>query len=185
MQPVEPIDDDLFVDSALAPATDNGEAALRLTLLAQTSRQLRVRRRLRLAGRIGIVLVAFVAGMIATIAMRDPAPSERLIVTTVPVPVEVEKHVADVPGPPARRLSPAEIELEAERSLAKDQSSRLFREAGDRFLQEEQDYQAALRCYRNFLDEAAEPELAAAESDTWLLASLKNARRKETENGSQ
>jgi hypothetical protein len=78
-------------------------------------------------------------------------------------------------------LTPAQIELEAERALAKEESSRLFREAGDRFLREEQDYQAALRCYRNFLDEAADTELAAADSDTWLLTSLKNARRKETD----
>lgn len=185
MQPVEPIDDDLFVESALAPVEARQDAALRLTLLAQTSRQLRVRRRLRLAGRVGIVIVAFFGGMIATLAMREPRPLERVVVMTVPVPVEVKNPVVDVPAPIARRLTPAEIEVEAERTLAKEESSRLFREAGDRFLQEEQDYQAALRCYRNFLDEAAEAELAAAESDTWLLASLKNARRKETENDSQ
>jgi hypothetical protein len=185
MQPVEPVDGDPFVESALLPVAAGGDATLRRTLLAQTSRQLRVRRRLRLAGRVSVVIAAFIGGMIATIVTRDPAPTERIVVMTVPVPIEVEKHVAENPGPPARRLTPAEVELEAEKTLAKAQSSRLFREAGDRFLREEQDYQAALRCYRNFLDEAAEADLAAAESDTWLLASLKNARRKETENDSQ
>jgi hypothetical protein len=183
MQPVEPMDDDPLVDTALSPVVAKSDATLRLTLLAQTSRQLRLRRRMRIVGRIGVVIMAFATGMIAVIAAREPVPTERIVV--VAMPVEVEKPAPIAKESPARRLTPAEVELEAERSLAKVESSRLFREAGDRFLREEQDLQAALRCYRNFLDEAAETDLVAAESDTWLLTSLKNARRKETENASQ
>ncbi len=73
----------------------------------------------------------------------------------------------------------AELELDAEKTLAKAESARRFREAGDRYIVDYGDYSAALRCYRNFLDEADPADLAVSPNDTWLLTSLKRAREQE------
>jgi hypothetical protein len=77
-------------------------------------------------------------------------------------------------------LSPAELELAAEQAPEKAEAARRFREAGDRYLREFADYRAALRCYRNFLDEADPADQAVSPADTWLLTSLKRAREQET-----
>jgi hypothetical protein len=80
---------------------------------------------------------------------------------------------------PKNPPSAAELELEAEKTLVKADSARRFREAGDRYLSDFADYQSALRCYRNFLDEADAADRAVTSEDTWLLTSLKRARKQE------
>jgi hypothetical protein len=77
-------------------------------------------------------------------------------------------------------LSPADLELAAEQMPEKAAAARRFREAGDRYLREFADYRAALRCYRNFLDEADPADRAVSADDTWLLTSLKRAREQES-----
>ncbi len=179
MQPDEPIHDDAFFDELLAPSRECGNGKLREALLNRTTRRIRLQHRLRHVRMAGLFSLVFVGGMAAATALFGPRQAERLVV--VHVPVEVEKP-SPAPAAPAQRLSPAEIELQAERTLARNESSRLFREAGDRYLREEANLEAALRCYRNFLDEADEVNMALTDTDTWLLTSLKNDRRKETEN---
>lgn len=179
MQPDEPTQEDSFVDELLTPGGEECGTDLRERLLDRTSRHLRFRRRIRNFGKLGVVAAAFAAGLILTPLLREPNVVERMVI--VQVPVESESHGPANPQD-MRRLTPAEVELEAERTLAKDESSRLFREAGDRYLNEEQNHEAALRCYRNFLDEAGEADLPVADSDTWLLTSLKNARLREIKN---
>jgi hypothetical protein len=76
--------------------------------------------------------------------------------------------------------SPAELELAAEQIDDKPTAARRFREAGDRYLKDLADYRAALRCYRNFLDEADLADRAVTPDDTWLLTSLKRAREQES-----
>ena len=95
--------------------------------------------------------------------------------------------VADAPGSPPNDAaaavqvrSPAELELEAEKTLVKAEAARRFREAGDVYLRDYADYRAALRCYRNFLDEADPADLTVTPEDTWLLTSLKRAREQES-----
>lgn len=86
----------------------------------------------------------------------------------------------DAPAPASvRPASAAELELEAEKTLVKSESARRFREAGDRYLGEAADYESALRCYRNFLDEADPADRPVRPEDTWLLTSLKRAREQE------
>ncbi len=58
-------------------------------------------------------------------------------------------------------------------------SARQFREAGDGYLKEGGNYEAALRCYRNFLDIAEPADLNIVVTDNWLLMSLKHARQTE------
>jgi hypothetical protein len=170
----EPIHDEALAEELLGPPAASGDGALRLAVFQRTARGLRRRRRNRLIMRLSLPVACFVLGgaVVALLALPEP----RVVTVTVSAtsrPLETAV---------ARALSPPEMELEAERALVPAESARRFREAGDRYLLDLADYRSALRCYRNFLDEAAEADLAAAASDTWLLASLKNARTKETFN---
>ena len=122
-------------------------------------------------------LVCFGLGWATTFLRGKPEPITNTVFVEVPAPV------ADTPGSPVpvvKARSPAELELEAEQIDVKAESARRFREAGDRYLSEFADYRAALRCYRNFLDEADPADRAVTPKDTWLLTSLKHAREQET-----
>jgi hypothetical protein len=55
----------------------------------------------------------------------------------------------------------------------------LFKLAGDRYLSELCDTEAALRCYRNALDLASDADAVVASDDSWLLIALKQAKAKE------
>lgn len=169
-------------DELLTPRTGTSNEALRQAILSQSSRSIRWRHRQRQAARAAVCGLCFVFGA-ATVWLR-PAPQSEVITIFVEAPAaeEGKPPVANAPGSPVekRRLSPSELELEAEKTLVKADSARLFREAGDLYVNDRADYQSALRCYRNFLDEAAPTELNVTPEDTWLLTSLKRAREQET-----
>jgi hypothetical protein len=131
---------------------------------------------MRCAASIGVCVICFVAG-IATTFLRPTSPLE-----IVYVQVREEVPAPKTDSPPVAPKSPssaAELELEAEKSLVKADSARRFREAGDRYINDFADYQSALRCYRNFLDEADPADRVVTSEDTWLLISLKRAREQE------
>jgi hypothetical protein len=161
-------DDDLLIPK---PATPN--PGLKDVVLDRSLRWMRRKRRVRTLARVGVCLACFAAGVATTFAR--PVPQSVTEVALVPA---VPPKVADPPAPP-RPLTPAELELKAEQTLVKADAARRFREAGDLYLREYADYRAALRCYRNFLDEADPADLAASPDDTWLLTSLKRAREQE------
>ena len=163
-------------DELLTPKPGPPNERLQDELLGRTARRVRLARRARVATRVGMCLACFVAG--AGAAFLRPAPEGPVVYVEVPAP-----PVADAPGSPppvVRARSPAELELEAEKASVKAESARLFREAGDRYLRDYADYRAALRCYRNFLDEADPDALTVSPDDTWLLTSLKRARAQES-----
>ncbi|MBX9585027.1 MAG: hypothetical protein K2X87_32380, partial [Gemmataceae bacterium] len=60
------------------------------------------------------------------------------------------------------------------------EAARLYRLAGDLYLNDRQDYRQAARCYRLHLSRAGAAGLAPQPDDSWLLSSLKNAAYKET-----
>ena len=162
--------DDELLTPRPAPASDE----LRIELFARTARRLRFARRLRLASRVAICAVCFLTGL--GLSLLRPTPEPQVITTVV-------RETAIVPPPPElppKKLSPSELELEAEKTTVKAESARLFREAGDLYLRDHADYQSALRCYRNFLDEADPADRESSPDDTWLLTSLKRAREQET-----
>jgi hypothetical protein len=168
-------------DELLTPQPVPANDALKAAVLARTARRVRRPTWCRRAVGAGAGLACFALGWMTTYLRPVPAPQV--------VYVEVLRPpVADAPGsplpskeePPAPKLSPAELELAAEQAPEKAEAARRFREAGDRYLREFADYRAALRCYRNFLDEAAPPDRAVAPDDTWLLISLKRAREQES-----
>ena len=69
-------------------------------------------------------------------------------------------------------------ELQAEQMDDPAEAAKLYRAAGDRFLDRE-DYRNATRCYRLFLARAGDNGLSPEKGDSWLLTSLKNAAYKE------
>jgi hypothetical protein len=168
--------DEALAEDLLGPPTPCGDDVLRLAVFRQTAHGLRWRRRQRLIKRLSLPVACFLLGV--TITALSPLAEPRVVTVTV----SATSRPMATAAAPQRVRSPAEMELEAERNSVPAESARRFREAGDRYLLEMADYRSALRCYRNFLDEADEADLAAAASDTWLLASLKNARNKESFN---
>jgi hypothetical protein len=163
-------------DELLSPTPAIPNSSLKTELLARTERRVR----LFVWHRRGMVAVAcfacFALGW-ATTYMRS-LPEQ----ATVYVEVPISTPVADASGsasPQVKLRSPAELELEAEQIVVKAEAARRFREAGDRYFRDFADYRGALRCYRNFLDEADPTDLQVTPDDTWLLTSLKRAREQE------
>jgi hypothetical protein len=156
-------------DALLAPAAAAFPRGLREGLLERTLGQVRFRRRLRRITSLAALALAFAAGLLVRTWTGSPPAPEVGVVPTRP----------EEPKSPPHRLSPAELERQAESIFVPAESARRFREAGDGYLAEFGDLRGALRCYRNFLDEADQADLAQSDSDTWLLASLKKERLKE------
>ena len=177
-----PGETDFPLDDLLRPRPAPPADVLRRTLLERTSRRVHFRRQLRRAALVAAAVLVYAGGLATAWLARPPAPEPAVIVVQVPAPAPPapappEKPPAVAPEPKSPP-SPAELELEAERTLVRGESARRFREAGDGYLSAG-DLQAAVRCYRNFLDEAEEAERAVSSEDSWLLISLKSARSEE------
>lgn len=163
-------------DELLAPRGAPANDRLRGELLDRTTGRLRLARRMRYAANGCVCVICFVAGVATTFLRPSRSPE------VVHVQVREEVPAPKIDAPPAAPKSPpsaAELELEAEKTLVKAEAARRFREAGDRYLSDFADYQSALRCYRNFLDEADPADRVVTAEDTWLLTSLKRAREQE------
>jgi hypothetical protein len=135
------------------------------------------RRRWLIRGRRVVVLAACYAAGLWSMCYSAPPhqPEHPEIVERMPAPKEVAPTtVAD----PYRNDPPERIEKWAFLQ-AGEKRVELYRRAGDGYLVRE-DLQGALRCYRRALDGGTIADLAIrAESDSWLLMSLKLARKKE------
>jgi hypothetical protein len=181
MTPEQPTPDEEFAEILLPPVSPSLNETLKDSVFQLTKSKLRRRQRWKVGARLGLLAACFLGGMgVMAVLQARQTPETGPIVVFVPKESKPQEPQAD--PEPKRVVTPSELELEAERSLVKAESARRFREAGDRYLREEANYQAALRCYRNYLDETDETDPAVSKSDTWLLASLVNARRKETAN---
>jgi hypothetical protein len=176
------------LDELLGPPPAAEPPGLRDDLFRQTSRQLtrgRWVRRARTAGAVAAVLA--VGGLVGWFAKPAPpavapeAPAERVVfaVAVVPFVVVPDSPAMDVAGSPELPLSAAKLETRAELADDAAEAARLYRLAGDRYLNDRQDYPNAVRCYRLFLARAGDNGLSPDPADTWLLTSLKNAAFKE------
>jgi len=180
MEPYEQIPDPVeqFLHTPVA-----GTAPLRLQqqLLSQTLRSLRWKRRRRSAVWIGLVAAGFLAGAMCTHLLNAPAPDEKQQQTKRPV-VPVEKP-DDVRRPLENKVGPSPatnaVALEWTAFDEPERHGDLYRKAGDLYVQENQDYEAALRCYTQALDANSEENLTIAPDDNWLIMALKEARKKE------
>jgi hypothetical protein len=159
--------------------------ALREQLRQQTVRIVRARRRWRRLGYAAALAVCYVAGVVTMRFLASvPQPELQVVVAPQPEPMTAEPQapeptLAGLPDDGAPALILERRGQQAPRSL----QTLLFRRAGDRYLEQEGDVVAALRCYRRALDVAPVNELAIAAEDSWLLMALKNERSKENRNG--
>ncbi len=178
--------DDL--DAILAPSSASLSPGLHDAILVRIEREFARRRtfnRLAKAGTLAAVLgLGFLIGHGTRSRPVDPVPADlKLRTIVVPVlilvPVPAEQSSSQ---PLAARSEPdtaSQAELLAEQSDDRAEAGRLYRLAGDRFLNDAQDYRNAARCYRLYLDRAGEGALTPSATDTWLLTSLKNSLFKE------
>src|SRR5207248_5358327 len=94
-------------------------------------------------------------------------PPEVVVVpVVVPVPAAGPTPVQASPEAP---LTAGQYELRAELADDPAEVARLYRLAGDRYLNDLEDYRNAARCYRLFLARAGDAGLSPAPGDTWLL----------------
>jgi hypothetical protein len=166
-------DDDLLTPKPVPP-----NEALQAAILERTMRWVRLARWQRRAMIIAGALVCF--GLGCATAFLRPKPAPQIVYVEVSGEVKAPGSPTVPKSEPAKQLSPAQLELTAEQTDDRPAAARRFREAGDRYLREFADYRAALRCYRNFLDEADPADRVVGPDDTWLLTSLKRAREQES-----
>jgi hypothetical protein len=196
----EPHDD---LDDILAPKPVPESAGLRDALFRQTAHRLArrvvVRRVAKITAALTAVAAVFVVGAAAGWVTKIPDPGRPdplgplspnvapvVVTVVVPVPVPVplpdpSARIAVTPDPPTA----AAAELRAEQADDPQEAARLYRLAGDRYLNDLDDYANAARCYRLYLARAGDAGLTPEPGDTWLLTSLKNAAFKEKRNASK
>jgi hypothetical protein len=151
---------DALLSSASTPAGD----VFRQSVLVRTTAVLRQRRRLRRLARLAALAACYVAGLMT---MHGPRPVAR----PDPEPVDAS---ATLPAAPSSALA-----LEWEALDHPDRGTTLFRAAGDRYLADQADVQAAVRCYGNALDDGSAEDLTIESTDSWLLIAIKDARQRE------
>jgi hypothetical protein len=137
--------------------------ALRARMLQETTRQIRRRRRVRQAAKLTALAAAVLAAVIVYFAW--PTPKDQPVVRSR----EEEK-------PPA---APTALAQEWRAVDAGSDRSEQYLKAGDRYLHEENNPAAALRCYSQALDAASQQDIDFSPQDNWLVMALKDARRKE------
>jgi hypothetical protein len=160
-------------EELLLPPEQPDSSALRQTLLAQTVRLLPRRRRWRLLAAAGSLAACFLLGMLAMWLMR-PAPADR------PTVAEEKRPAPEAPPAkaPLTRGTAMVREWQAFDSKGKERAA-LFARAGAQYLHEDQDPDAALRCYRQALAAATPDDLEVRPEDDWLVMALKTARKQE------
>jgi hypothetical protein len=155
-------------------------------LLTRTEHALVCGRRLRRFTRVAAVAAVFSAGGLAGWAVKPGAAAglaPAVEVVTVPVVVPVPLPRESDPGPVAAAepepATAAAAELLAEQADDPTRAAGLFRLAGDKYLNDRQDFRNARRCYRLFLSRIGDTGLSPAAADSWLLAELKVSLLKE------
>lgn len=181
--------DDL--DAILAPIAATPAPALRDAIFLRTEGVLRRRRLVQQLTKVGTLAAVLLVGIgigwkvrpePRNIILKDHLLREpEVIVVPIVVPVPVPESEPTSP-PLVARTEPAtaeQAELLAEQADDRGEAAQLYRLAGDKYLNDVQDYSNAARCYRLFLARAGDPALSPEAADTWLLTSLKNAAFKE------
>jgi hypothetical protein len=162
------------LEHLLAPPPSADAGPLRQDLLKRTTRALGNRRRLRRCA--GALALAACAGA-GLLTVHGVAPrGARPVVQRHPV--ERQERPAPVPAPSA-------VALEWQALEGPGRPAELYRQAGDRYLDEEGDPDSAVRCYGHALDAGGARDLAIAPEDSWLLMTIKAARQKEKDDAKQ
>ncbi len=153
------------LDGLLRPVPRAADPTFRRTLLGRTRAAVRRRVSARRLLAAAALAACFAAGVVTTALLWKPS-------ATPPGPGPIVE--------PDRQATPAPLAAVEDRAVKEpDRRAELFREAGKRYLAEQGDLQAAVRCYGHSLDAAAPSELTIAPEDDWLLMALKHARQEE------
>jgi hypothetical protein len=175
-------------DPLLTPRPAAEAPALKQLILHQTTGVLR-RRRVTRRVLLGVALAAcYAAGVLTPQLWPSAAPTtnDRVAKLANADQQHSGEPPASQPVPPNKDeppTEPADLPPPAlERSVtlvSPEQRAALYRQAGDRYLEEANDVASALRCYRRSLDESADADLTISPDDNWLLMAVKNARMEE------
>jgi hypothetical protein len=169
------------LDELLTPSIPPARVPrLQVALLARTTSVLRRRRRWRHFGFVVALAACYAAGVLTMRLLAKPT-----IVEAAPIVIErvVEREqkpvqVSEKPNRPApAEAAPTALALEWQAVESENNRAELFRRAGDRYLNDENDPESALRCYKNALNAGADPKVSP--DDNWLLTSIKNAQQEE------
>ncbi len=180
--------DDL--NELLTPPPAAETPGLRDAILHQTQRRLSFGQWSRRAIQAGTVAAVFALGIGVGVwgvprqreTVHVPTPVPQVEVVTVPVPVLIPVTTSAEPNSPTATRTAKALELDAEQTDDAITAAQFYRQAGDAYLNAEQDYANAARCYRMFLTRGGDGALSPEPGDSWLLTSLKNAAFKEKVN---
>lgn len=176
---LDPIDAFLSLNVSAADA-----ANLKQDLLLKTTKALRRRRHWQQLGLAAALAACFSAGILSGNwdRMFKALPDNQPIAQPVPPPEQgIPRSIPALP-PAAKVVPRAEVPALVMEWQALDsggQRTELFRQAGDRYLENDGDVESALRCYRSTMETATEEDLTISPDDNWLLMALKEARQKE------
>jgi hypothetical protein len=167
------------LEDLLRPETTVTTPAWKDTLRNRTAKILRRRRRARRLACVAALAACFIAGVLtARLFLSKPVvlhEVEYVYLTAEPKPdtptQPTEKPIAEP------KLTALALEWQAAENP--DRGAELNRLAGDRYVEEENDLESAVRCYKRFLAECTREELEITPKDNWLLVTLKNARLEE------
>jgi hypothetical protein len=156
------------LEELLAPPGPVDTAALRRSLLGETTRRLRPSRWPRRIVLAAALAACYVAGVLTQRWLEAATPVPR---TTESGPPEVRPDIP--PAPVAVAQDPVKPASDRDRAAQ-------LRHEGDRFLNEENNPEAALHSYAESLNTAAPEDTRFSPDDNWLLMAIKSAREKET-----
>lgn len=190
-EPEEPVDD-LLVPLSLRN-TPLGRDAFRAALLSRTTRLVRQRRRVRLWATAAGWGASYLLGMgtvwlYVTVGADDTRWAEAPSTVTTPeasapaFPVEaasdavalaeLHQKVVEIR---LHAMTGCELEILACQASPQEQS-KLFRLAGDRYLNDDGDVLAATRCYKRVTElSSRDASPPAANEDNWLLSALRKS----------
>ena len=165
------------LEGMLRPPSPPENEALRQVVYTRTRRVLR-RRHMRQCAYAASLLMSFAVGagvMRMTISGERGASAPRFFAP--------ENRGADAPRSPIPDDSALATEWTAFDST--EHRAELYRKAGDRYMEDENDPLSALRSYGNALDNGTEQDLTISTDDNWLLMAIKDARQKEKKHAKQ
>jgi hypothetical protein len=176
----DPQADDL--DTLLGPRPVAADDPMRPLLLARTLQHLRGRRRWKRLALVAAMAACYLAGVL-TVGLWAPAAGADRGKEAEPPSVVEEKRTV-VPAPEKRSAPPAPavvsaFELEWQAVDNSERRAELYRRAGDRYLEEANDVESALRCYRGYLAAAPPQDWTISTKDNWVLLVAKQDHLKE------
>jgi len=162
------------LDELLKPIAHDEPVELRTRLRRQTSGSVRVRAVVRWSA-IGAISLAACIAIVLLVSQLERAVHQSKS-KTVPTPMVEQRQQQPVETIAADK-GPLDLEWQAFDSQTNRAEAYFL--AGNKYLEAGNDLESALRCYRQALDACTEQQLEITSDDNWLVASLKNARRKE------